>query len=262
MLVRDTKSLMETLRRMSESEKSIGYPNEDGTIRFILRNDPEGSAGRYMAFELVVVTDDENEDDNARVREAITHDYDGYWEDAADPAEAAYILDSWELPKDLPKDPAKFASDEVKETLEEIRDAINESRGYKICPCSKYFIKDGKPLCLFCHLTATPPDFEAAECPICMDDGLAMHMKPTKCCDKMVHRECLRTWGLKSNTDKCPLCRQPCETPKPRARVSRGSDQFVVRIGEAILEQLQASMGATEAEAEHTEVEVEVEMTT
>lgn len=215
-MVKDLSMLKGTLARMGESKMGMVYENHDGTIRFMLRLDPEGSSGHFDLFELCVVAD-KNDDACDRVREALVLDYDG-WEAEDDP-DSTYVMDSWEIRRGKPS----------REILAKMRDTINSSTRYSICPCSKYLIKDGldKKACFHCHVTATKDSFREISCPICFDDGLLMHMITTSCCKKQVHRECLRTWGIRSKTDKCPMCRQPCQMPPPRQPRSPAAEMSI-----------------------------------
>lgn len=233
-MIKSTKALFDTLARIAESDKILSYKNEDEDIQFVLRPDPEGSAGKFMMFELAVLTDTGpgNGDADDRIKEVIALDFDGYH----DPDDSdTYVLDSWEVARKNPSE----------EILSNMQDFINETVKYKICKCARNFIKDEKECCLYCHITATDDSFEKSECPICMDDALRMHTKTTTCCGKTVHAECMRTWLLKSNSETCPLCRQKTEKPKPRnvaPREDSEQQQIAMQIGGAIIEQINARL--------------------
>lgn len=208
------------VQRIHETNSGITYHNEDSTFKLMIRNDPDGGAGKFMVLDLIIVAPEEEE----RVIEALEMENDGWW-DEDDPT--AFVVESWEF---LKKDPDE---DEIKEMM----DYVNATYKYKICPCAKYFIKDGKDMCVFCELTASQDDLKKESCPICLSDGYTMHMKKTKCCSQTVHKDCAKTWSLKGNTDKCALCRATNDDA-PSRQPRGGTDRLVLQIDEGMLENI------------------------
>lgn len=230
------------VQRIHETNSGITYHNEDSTFKLMIRNDPDGGAGKFMVLDLIIVAPEEEE----RVIEALEMENDGWW-DEDDPT--AFVVESWEF---LKKDPDE---DEIKEMM----DYVNATYKYKICPCAKYFIKDGKDMCVFCELTASQDDLKKESCPICLSDGYTMHMKKTKCCSQTVHKDCAKTWSLKGNTDKCALCRATNDDA-PSRQPRGGTDRLVLQIDEGMLENIVeriTTLAAAAGQADESPAETE-----
>jgi hypothetical protein len=212
------------LQRIHSTNSGVTYTNEDDTFKLMIRNDPEGGAGKYMVMDLVIVAPEEEE----RVVNALEMENDGWWDDD-DPS--SFIVESWEFDKKTPDE------DELKEMME----YVNATYAYKICPCAKYFIKDQKEMCFYCELTASEDGIKKATCPICLSDGYMMHMKTTTCCSQIVHHDCARTWSVKGKTGTCALCRAPTKEPMSV------SDRIVLDIDQTMIEDIVQRITASAA---------------
>ena len=187
-LVQELKSLLAALERLFLLNDSVTFWNADRTLRYGLRNDPCEEEGS-VAFEFYVVVD---EDDPHRALFDMSDD--GYFDD-----DGSFVLNRWTfaLASFGPGDAATVAG------------ALNRAYLYRVCPCAKYLIKDDAALCVFCQMTATVADRAVSFCPICCEDGVAMHMTRSTCCQQAMHRRCLDAWHAKQTPHTCPLCRAP-----------------------------------------------------
>ena len=215
--VQDKTKFFSALQRIHATNGGLTFPNDDSTFKIMIRNDPEGGAGKFMVFDLVIIAPEDEE----RVIEVLELEHEGWWDEDDD---SAFVVESWEFDKKVPDD----------DELTEMVDYVNKVHGYKICPCAKYFIKDGRDLCYFCELTATDTSMHREACPICISDGYAMHMKTTSCCSQKVHTECARAWSLKGGTNTCALCRAPTSDIRRTIR----ADRVVVQFDDSMLEDL------------------------
>ena len=229
MHVTDPASFVRALRRVNASESSIAYDNEDGTLRFVIAHNDDGSAGKFMAFDVCIANTDSDGPAGERLAAIMALDHDVQTDEFSD----CYDLETFELPKDGPIDD---------EELQEMIDLVNKTYAYKICPCDKYLIKDKADLCFFCEATGDEAGLRKEQCPICLDDGYMMHLKKTSCCGQLVHRRCTKQWSNAGKTDKCALCRGPCdERPSKRAReVVIDLDDIAARISAHIIDSVTA----------------------
>lgn len=220
------------LKRVHATNSAVTYFSKDESFKLMIRNDPEGGAGKYMVVDLVIVAPE----DEDRVLDVLELENDGWWDDE-DPA--AFVVESWEFEKDAPDE------DELTEMME----YVNATYKYTFCPCGKYFIKDDRDVCVFCDMTASDDDLRKESCPICLSDGYMMHMKKTACCGQIVHRECCKAWTNKSKT--CALCRAKV-TPDPARRGSRRPTNVVLQIDDTAIEQLVGRISRLAADTSET----------
>ncbi len=221
-LVKNKERFWEVLKRIHESNDGVVYENEERSFKFMIRNDPEGGAGKFMVMDLVIIATENDE----RVLDVLELEHDGWWDEDDD---TSFVVESWEFEKSKPN----------QEELQEMMDYVNCTYDYKICPCEKYFIKDKKDACFFCEMTASDDDMKRETCPICLVDGFAMHMKRTKCCNQVIHRGCARAWTLKGKTNTCAMCRAPTQASPPR----RERDRIVLQIDESAIQEIVDRIG-------------------
>jgi hypothetical protein len=221
-LVKSKERFWSVLKRIHETNDGVVYQNEERSFKFMIRNDPDGGAGKFMVFDLAIIA---TEDDD-RVQEALEMEHDGWWDDDDS---TMFVIESWEFEKAGPDD----------EELQEMMDYVNCTYDYKICPCGTYFIKDKKDACFYCEMTASDEDMKRETCPICLSDGFTMHMKKTKCCDQIVHRGCAKAWTLKGKSGTCALCRAPTQASPPRV----GRDRIVLQIDENAIQDIVNRIG-------------------
>lgn len=198
-LVLDREAMYETVLRMHESDLDLSFRfrNQGRELELMLRDDDDVSD----------LTDDEDEDDVC-VSLAVANPPAAFR--ASTGEEECYqktvTIERWRF--------GRF----TQERAGDIMDAINRAYGYRPCACGQYFVLDGGVTCLFCHMTGTARGRQKSFCPVCQDDGLAMHMTRQPCCGKTLHASCLRRWYASSSTDDdedeppvktCPLCRAP-----------------------------------------------------
>jgi hypothetical protein len=208
MMIRDNKQFVVALKRMHELPGStMTYNSDDGKLSFVVRDLPQGRTGKSMTFDLGILV---LEDDHV-LNKVLSLENDGWFDEQEDDSSARiYVLEQFELDKPEPD----------KDDIDAFVNSVNQTVKYKICPCDKYLIKDGDLKCFYCEMTATDEDLALQECPICSDEGLAMHMKKTSCCGKDVHRSCAIKWALeqlkKSEKTSCALCRTEIEEPEAK----------------------------------------------
>lgn len=236
--IKSKERFWDVLKRIYDSNDGVVYENEERSFKFMIRNNPDGGAGKFMVMDLVIIATEDDE----RVSEVLELEHDGWWDDDDD---TSFIVESWEFEKAKPD----------QEQLQEMMEYVNCTYDYKICPCGKYFIKDKKDACFFCEMTASDADMKRETCPICLADGFFMHMKKTKCCDQIVHRGCAKTWSLKGKTNTCALCRAPVLNSPPRME----RDRIVLQIDETAIQEIVDRIGrameedALDAQAEGSE---------
>jgi hypothetical protein len=228
--VKNKDRFWSVLQRVHETNDAIVYENDERSFKFMIRNDPDGGAGKFMVMDLAIIAPEDDE----RVQEALEYEHDGWWDDD-DPT--TFVVESWEFEKAKPD----------QGELQEMMDYVNRTHEYKICPCGRYLVKDKKDACFFCEMTASDDDMKRETCPICLCDGFAMHMKRTKCCDQIVHRGCAKAWTLKGKTGTCALCRAPTQASPPRI----GRDQIVLQIDETAIQDIVERIGREMTAAEN-----------
>ena len=188
-LVREVTSLLAAMERLYLLNDSVCFWNADRSLRCGLRHDPSDDDDG-VGFELYVVVDE----DDPGAKALFDMSDDGYVDD-----DGTFVLHRWtfRLASFGPEDAATVAS------------VINRLYLYRVCRCSKYLIKDDAFLCVFCQMTATIGDRAVVFCPICCEDGVAMHMTCVPCCQQTLHTRCLEAWHAKRTPRTCPLCRAP-----------------------------------------------------
>jgi len=205
-IIKDSNQLWAALKRIHEANDAIMFKNHSGEFTIMIRNDPD-CIGHFMNIELLIVVDADDDDADALV--AILKNYpDAIGFESDRPGE--FIIDTFELDK----------REVDEESVETLRKLINDVFSHTICNCNKYFIKDGKDMCIFCEMTATTEDLEFTDCPICMDKCYNMHGKIMKCCGVKLHTKCDSKWYSTGNK-KCVMCRAELE---PRSEVRRTID--------------------------------------
>lgn len=178
-----------SLKRLYKNNDGIMFKNKDDTFKIMIRPDPDGSAGHFVVFDLVIVFEESNTTLN-KILELTT---DGWFSEDND---MEYVVESWEFDKRNP---------DVSE-LKEMMEYTNKTYNFVFCQCGKHFIKDGGDMCVFCEMTGSDEDFEKFECPICMEEGYNMHSKLSKCCSNKMHKMCYDRW-YKEGNKKCAICR-------------------------------------------------------
>lgn len=191
MLVKDVHALLGTLRRLHALNEGVVFWNEQRTFKIMLRNDPVDADTLACEAALVFEEDDEV---MAGVLDLCN---DGYMDDPT-----TYVMHTWSFPM----------AEVGVEDASKVQRALNDLHMTRVCDCAKYLVKDDATMCFYCHMTSTLADREHHFCPICCEEGLAMHMSEQPCCKQRLHARCMATWKSKSGDDRCPLCR--------RARVS------------------------------------------
>ena len=183
-LVQHADSMASVLRRLHASNDAFLFWNEQCNFKLMLRNDPVDP--ETLACELAIVTDDTD----SAIFELCN---DGYMDEPG-----TYVIDSWSFPLD------SFGAEDATRVMH----AVNDAYLIRACPCGRYQIKDDAPMCTFCDMTSGPAQRTTHFCPICCDDGLAMHMQRMPCCQQRLHRQCIDAWKAKSGDARCPMCRQ------------------------------------------------------
>lgn len=186
-LVHDAATMAAVLRRLHVLNDGVIFWNEQRSLKLMLRNDPVDCD--TLACELALVSDEDDE----RAAKLLALANGGYMDEPG-----TYVLEGWSWPL------ADFDDAQAQSVLA----AVNDAYLWRPCPCGEYVIKDDACMCVFCHMTSTPDSKREQFCPICCEDGMAMHMTRMPCCKQHLHVSCLDTWKAKSSDDRCPLCRQ------------------------------------------------------
>jgi len=199
-IIREAKQLWTALTRIHETNDAIMFKNHTDEFTIMIRNDPN-SIGYFMKIEVLIILDD----DDVVINNILKNYPDAIGFDPERPGE--FVLDTMEFDK----------RKEDLDAVESLRTFINEVFNHMTCNCRKYFIKDGKDMCIFCEMTATDEDLEVTKCPICLDTCYNMHSKTMKCCGNKLHVKCDDTWYSTGNK-KCVICRAELE---PRTDLPR-----------------------------------------
>lgn len=186
LLVQHAESMASVMRRLHVANDALMFWNEQCSFKLMLRNDPVDPD--TLACELALVTDEDS--DGAAMLEMCS---DGYMDEPG-----TYVIDSWSFPLE------GFGAEDAAKVMH----AVNDAYLIRACPCGRYLIKDDAPMCTFCDMISGPQQRAAHFCPICCDDGLAMHMQRMPCCQQRLHRHCMDAWKAKSGDARCPMCRQ------------------------------------------------------
>jgi hypothetical protein len=176
------------LERLHATNDGVAFWSRSRKFKLMIRPDPEGSAGKFVTFDVVMLNDDHTLD---KFLELDTNG--GFVDDDNE----EYVIDSWEFDKKKPGS----------QDLDSMIECVNSVYNYELCHCGERFIKDvGASMCVFCEMYARDEDLVKFTCPICLDDGIALHSKKTTCCSNVMHKTCYDEWSRKGNS-KCAICR-------------------------------------------------------
>jgi hypothetical protein len=215
-MISHTERLWSAMERIYEANSGVAFKNIDDSFKILVRNDPEGSAGHFMAIEVAIIV----EPDDDILMECVNNYVNAAGFDS--PEEQEFIINTFEFDK---RDPDA-------EDLEEFMKFLNDLQQTIICSCGKRFITDGKDMCVFCDLIATPEKLQTFECPVCLEQCKELHSHTMKCCNHKIHLLCDVNWYKKGNK-KCALCR--AELPKRDIRpTSINLEELVANIAEEV----------------------------
>jgi len=204
-LIKDPINFLDAVKRMTSDNIVIQFPNVDDSFVIMLRqlfDDDDAS----HTIEVVIVYD-EDKDPSESFYSLLEMDGMGFFDEED---ESSYIIDRFQFPTTPSSD-----DDDLLDAVSR----INEVYAMRKCPCNKYLIKDSGPICLYCHMTATPDDMLSHLCPICHDDGPRIAMATQSCCGQLMHSACLQRWFDKQKCETCPMCRhQATSPPQPETR--------------------------------------------
>jgi Ring finger domain len=200
--VKDTRNLLSAGRRLRERNTSICFWNVSKEFRLLLRN-VQYDQNDDLAFELVIVDDERNEEDDSddedcQLSRVLELEYDGSF----DPEDPEYfIIENLSFSSHDPEDPR----------LSEAMHKINDAYRTQFCHCGDYFLRPGDELCYSCELRASEADLSKMECPICHAESARLHMRTLACCKQLMHHRCIDKWikmkEYKGETANCPMCR-------------------------------------------------------
>jgi len=136
-LISDPKNFLDALKRMWPAH-SLTFANADETVEYLLRPDADSedfmvtSEKTEMNFELLVVYDSDHDDDGdfrrLLAREFLVNEDD------------EFVVEEFTVEK---------TADAESFDLRYMMSALNRYYKHRICPCSRYLIKDSSPLCIF-----------------------------------------------------------------------------------------------------------------
>ena len=186
MLVKDPKYFLESLQRMYLMNQGFPIANEEESFEIILR--PDTGVVDGMDFEIVILYNP-GKDPNGTFRGLLERE--GYETD-----DDEFVLDDFYIPQDAGPD---------SESVAHAMKIVNTCYTYMICSCNKYLIRDSKPMCCYCHMTATEEDMKQETCTICHEETAKRGMRSQSCCKQYVHLRCISKWTMTNPT--CPVCR-------------------------------------------------------
>jgi len=195
MFIKNAQNFAAALRRLNAHNDAILFWNAARDLKLMIRADLSEEDDEWMTFDFVIVYDAESDRSGTRF-EMMDLEHDGYYDDDED----LFFIDDFRMPK--------CPSFDNEDTIKAMN-LINKFYTTRVCPCSKYLIKNGEASCTYCLLTADAKDAMEFTCPICLDKIFGCHAVCQPCCSTHLHRGCLDTWSNQSmdSARRCPLCR-------------------------------------------------------
>ena len=195
MFIKNAQNFASALRRLNAHNDAIIFWNAARDLKLMIRADLSEEDDEWMTFDFVLVYDAETDRSGTRF-EMMDLEHDGYYDDDED----LFFIDDFRMPKR-----PSFDNEDMIKAM----NLINKFYATRVCPCSKYMIKNGESSCTYCLLTADAKDAMEFSCPICLDTIFGCHAVCQPCCSMHLHRACLDTWSNQSmdSARRCPLCR-------------------------------------------------------
>jgi hypothetical protein len=195
MFIKNAQNFTSALRRLNAHNDAMIFWNDARDLKLMIRADMSEEDDEWMTFDFVIVYDAESDRSGTRF-ELMDLEHDGYYDDDED----LFFIDDFRMPK--------CPSFDNEDTIKAMN-LINKFYTTRVCPCSKYLIKNGEASCTYCLLTADAKDAVEFTCPICLDTIFGCHAVCQPCCSTHLHRACLDTWSNQSmdSARRCPLCR-------------------------------------------------------
>jgi len=227
LLIESNDRLRSALRRVHDANTGVMLTNKNDDFKMMIRNDPDGGDGYFMTFEVVIIADD----NNAILRKCLDHYVDtvGFEDDEGQ----EFIIGSFEIDK-------RGGDDDT----EDLAKLMNELYETSYCQCGQRFIHDGKNMCVFCEMTATPEKLAPFDCAVCMETGHDFHSTKMKCCGNKLHVLCDDQWFRKGNKT-CAFCR--AELPK---REHDNTSGFLDRLVSSIAGEVERRLNGEVSEEE------------
>ena len=182
----DPESVKGALQRLYNMNECVLFWNEEHTFKLMLRNDPDTPENNELAFELVLIVDDEDEG-MVRMLELLGG---GCLEEPG-----IYVLHEW------------MFDELTMERAGNVMARLNAAYFMKICPCGEAIIKDEADTCCLCHMKLNTVNKVKHFCAICHSEGMALHMT-RRSCGHYFHTTCLAKWDAVS-AGWCPVCKRP-----------------------------------------------------
>ena len=178
------ESVKGALGRLYAMNECVIFWNEDRTFKLMLRNDPDTPENDEVAFELVLIVDDDDEG-MARMLELLG---------ASEDEPGVHVLHQW------------MFEELTVERAADVMAKLNGAYLMKLCPCGEALIKDDADVCCLCHMKLDEENGTKHFCAICHSDGRELHMirRP---CGHMFHKRCSVKWCSMSD-GWCPLCKR------------------------------------------------------
>ena len=188
-LIHDPAALLRTVLRLREANDNVTFRTEGG-LRVMLRNEPDmGSSTSLVAFDVSVVTEDED----ASIVTAINNEIDIMEDDSG-----CVVIEEYSF----------LVSDA--EGLQAAVTFLNDVNLWTVCACGDYLIKDHPAtLCYYCDMTHAGGAADVF-CPICHEQGYPRWMVTTACCAQQMHKKCKAACQAASSASSgtCPMCRK------------------------------------------------------
>lgn len=189
----------EALKRLWPGQ-TLTFSNIENSFEFLLRpvldHEDMMEPATEMRFELLIVYD-ADKDDDGEFEQLLDREFNNN-------EDGEHLVDEYVVDK------SKTAEESFEITY--MMSTMNRYARYRVCPCSKYLIKDNEPLCIYCHMTASEQDMTLETCMICHDESPRVTMEPRPCCKHLMHKRCIKRWcNSEASGDEptCPTCRAP-----------------------------------------------------
>lgn len=193
MLITNSENFLDAVRRIAAMNEGIVFDNCDESFEIMFRHNPECPTMDAMMFDALILYDEDN-DTTGRFRKLLQRE-------VFETEDDEYILARFYI-----EHAATSTSESVKAAMEK----LNAFHSIRVCPCNNYFIRDGKPMCFFCHMTSTAEALECAMCSICHEETPRITLHTQTCCGQIMHMHCLDKWhksDASGENPSCPMCR-------------------------------------------------------
>lgn len=187
--------------RLCQTKDVLAFTNPGGICILVRYNEPDEDE-TDLAFDICVHVPDGHE----HVRRALKNNVSpcSMFSQLTEDDEEIYVIDEFVLTNVWTPN----------ESLQQAVDLIRSMWHWRICQCSKYFIKDLDPKhtrCLFCELHRNPSNevVSSKTCVLCCETFTDQQAACFSCCGNPVDALCYERCR---SVGSCPFCRQALST--------------------------------------------------